>query len=422
MFQNETLQYGQLRLVVIADDFTGALDTGVKFAKHGARVRVALADELPSDAHGTEVLVVDAETRHLPPQEAYAATLRLAGWAAARSVPHLYIKTDSALRGNIGAAVKAALDATGSKMAAFAPAYPDMGRITRGGVQWIDGMPLQDSVFSQDLLNPVHISGIGDLFSSWDLGVREYPPGAEIGDLPKEKTVAVFDVETNDDFQLVITQLQARGNLRVTAGCAGFADALHTALGLPCRERPSPYVEGPLLVICGSVNPITKLQLAYGEDMGCVRRTYPLSRLLDEHDLDSLAGQNWLKELQGLFRTRVSVLLDTDGQGPEAGRTAEAEKIGACIAGRLGQLLLRLLDMPETKAYTPMVIGGDTLIGFVRQLKAPSITLEGEVTTGVVAFSVQVNGKRIRMLSKSGGLGKKNILDCVTAQAKYAEG
>ena len=85
-------------------------------------------------------------------------------------------------------------------------------------------------------------------------------------------------------------------------------------------------------------------------------------------------------------------------------------------------MLLRLLDMPETKAYTPMVIGGDTLIGFVRQLKAPSITLEGEVTTGVVAFSVQVNGKRIRMLSKSGGLGKKNILDCVTAQAKYAEG
>lgn len=43
-----------------------------------------------------------------------------------------------------------------------------------------------------------------------------------------EKTVCVFDIETNEDFQPVIGQLQDRGLLRVTAG---FAAALYYAAG-----------------------------------------------------------------------------------------------------------------------------------------------------------------------------------------------
>ena len=46
------------------------------------------------------------------------------------------------LRGNIGAMFQAALDAGGVAAAYYAPALPGMNRLTRGGIQYIDGVPI----------------------------------------------------------------------------------------------------------------------------------------------------------------------------------------------------------------------------------------------------------------------------------------
>ena len=58
-------------LLIIADDFTGALDTGVQFAAHGIRTQVVVDPQVDFSDHDAKVLVVDTETRHLPPKEAY---------------------------------------------------------------------------------------------------------------------------------------------------------------------------------------------------------------------------------------------------------------------------------------------------------------------------------------------------------------
>ena len=60
-----------VELMIIADDFTGALDTGVHFAGKGipTKVTVSLDDgKNLADAFNpgqTAVLVIDAETRHI---------------------------------------------------------------------------------------------------------------------------------------------------------------------------------------------------------------------------------------------------------------------------------------------------------------------------------------------------------------------
>ena len=94
-----------IHLFVIADDFTGALDTGVQFASYGAATKVVVGtglQALEADAQ-TQVLVVDAETRHLPAAQAYDTVYRLVRWAKEKKIGCIYKKTDSALRGNIGA-------------------------------------------------------------------------------------------------------------------------------------------------------------------------------------------------------------------------------------------------------------------------------------------------------------------------------
>ncbi|MBS0975983.1 four-carbon acid sugar kinase family protein, partial [Serratia rubidaea] len=47
-----------MKMIVIADDFTGANDTGVQLAKKGARTDVLLNDRQPAPRRG-DVLVIN---------------------------------------------------------------------------------------------------------------------------------------------------------------------------------------------------------------------------------------------------------------------------------------------------------------------------------------------------------------------------
>ena len=99
-------------LLIIADDFTGALDTGVQFAAHGIRTRVVVDPEVDFAAQEAQVLVIDTETRHLPASKAYEVVAGLTRRALDAGVRYIYKKTDSALRGNIGAELTAVFKAS----------------------------------------------------------------------------------------------------------------------------------------------------------------------------------------------------------------------------------------------------------------------------------------------------------------------
>ena len=101
----------QIEFLVLADDFTGALDTGIHFAKNGARTKVItdpMCDFSDADA---QVLVIDTETRHLPPEQAGAIVAEITRRACSCKIRRFYKKTDSALRGNVGAELAALLEA-----------------------------------------------------------------------------------------------------------------------------------------------------------------------------------------------------------------------------------------------------------------------------------------------------------------------
>ncbi len=85
------------RLTVIADDLTGALDTGVQFANRCVSVRVAAvnAAAVPEEIFHADVAVIDAEVRHKTSQQAYNICLGLVQQALRGGTDTVYIKTDS---------------------------------------------------------------------------------------------------------------------------------------------------------------------------------------------------------------------------------------------------------------------------------------------------------------------------------------
>lgn len=73
--------------------------------------------------------------------------------------------------------------------------------------------------------------------------------------------VIIYDSASDEHLSAIAAQLQARGELKLLAGCAGFASALPDLLGMEGAGPRLPSVPQKLLVVCGSTNPITLRQL-----------------------------------------------------------------------------------------------------------------------------------------------------------------
>ena len=137
---------------MIADDLAGACDTGFEFLDLVEQVTVVVdIDSLDAGADPAEGLTVyNTESRAIPTEEAYQKTRRASGFAGKGGQRVLMKKTDSAFRGHFGREIAAVMDELDIRLCCLAPAIPDFGRVTRDGVQYLDGLPIADSFYSQD--------------------------------------------------------------------------------------------------------------------------------------------------------------------------------------------------------------------------------------------------------------------------------
>lgn len=149
---------------------------GALLASHGHRTVVVLR---PESNWECDAVVIDTESRELD-QATAAERVRLAlqqlrDWGART----FFKKVDSTLRGPIEAELEA------FSPFAFTPAYPAMGRIVRGGVLYVNGMPVEsqlrmlDASSDEDLERIVALygsalAGSGGLGRAW---VRSLPTG-----------------------------------------------------------------------------------------------------------------------------------------------------------------------------------------------------------------------------------------------------
>src|SRR5207237_1836446 len=119
-----------LPLTIVADDLTGACDTGALFAGRGP-VPVTV---WPDAALRAPVSVVDTESRALDPAD---AARRVAAVARNVARTRVFKKIDSTLRGPIGAELDALLRAISSAGALVCPALHAETRVVVARVREI---------------------------------------------------------------------------------------------------------------------------------------------------------------------------------------------------------------------------------------------------------------------------------------------
>ncbi|MCI7735003.1 MAG: four-carbon acid sugar kinase family protein [Dysosmobacter sp.] len=415
-----------VKLLMIADDFTGALDTGVQFATRGAMTMVVTdpAYDFKQTKDDVQVLVLDAETRHLSPGEAHDVVFRAVRDALDAGFNYIYKKTDSALRGNIGAELTAVMEAAGTDRLAFLPAFPKMNRVTRGGVHYISEVPVAESVFGQDPFEPVRHSSIPDIIAEQVetpvvLHERMEQPNAK-----PQSGIQVYDAESDEDLMRIGLQLGTEG-LRFSAGCAGFAAALATILKLDGEAPAFPKLVPSLFIACGSVNPVTLEQMRTAAKAGFPHiHLNPVQKLepswLDTEDCAAAVG-DWLAQAAAHRRCILDVN-DPDGcddttlYAKAHGKTTEDLRVG--ISTQLGHLMQKVLD--GGLDATILCTGGDTLLALMRTVGVAELTPVCEVATGAVLTSFVYHGKVYYIISKSGGFGEPDLF-CRLASLVGAE-
>ena len=414
-----------MQLLIIADDFTGALDVSVQFAPYDVKLKVvtgsAIAEELLAQ-EGVDILVVDTETRHLPPQTAADAVDALVRMAKKHSVPHVYVKVDSGLRGNVGVTLSSVLQASGENFLAFAPAFPEMRRVTEGGVQFWDGTPIHQSAFREDPFDPVQDANITDLFRGCPVDTRLYARNATYDTAVTAPTVGIFDVCENGDFTRIADHLQSSGQMRLLAGCAAFAAVYPAAFHLPERAAEEPLPSHALLVLCGSLNAMARKQLAFAESQGFEKITLTRRQQAEPSLLTTGEGEALLDRLADALNGERNVILETSAIGDRASAKLwpadreSKQKVSDAIATRMGEVQCALLQRGCLNGYTTMVVGGDTLLGVMRQLGYPEITVRREIEPGIVLFTIEHQGRVNWMISKAGSFGDFELLHRMTAR------
>ncbi|MFJ8503513.1 four-carbon acid sugar kinase family protein [Streptomyces avermitilis] len=260
-------------VIALADDLSGAAETARAL---GGPVRLSLAAPDVAEIAAAHDLVVDLNTRHLPPAEA-ANVVRTALRAARTGPPRLlYKKVDSQLRGNLAA--EAAVYAEGAQAVVIAPTLPAARRTVTGGVVHVNGVPLhrtdgwraERAAAPRSL--PEALSGLPVRTVPLDV-VRSEPAvlDAEFRRIAASGAHPAADAETDADLDAVAAAALRLGPGFRLLGSGGLAAALGRALVRPATATPAPSPaqdSDPLLFVVGTAEPGAVAQIAHLTALG----------------------------------------------------------------------------------------------------------------------------------------------------------
>ena len=243
---------------------------------------------------------------------------------------------------------------------AVVPSYPDAGRRCLNGVVYVDDVPVLESPFGKDPLTAPRSSRPMEILES---------TGCADGD------VVVWDANDNAELEAAAQRCRAEGRAIVGPSGALAAYAATVFPDLAPREVP---VVPPVLVLCGSLNGMSREQIA--------RLEVPVLTLSDCLELPAVAtGQGAI--------TVVATPVPS-----EAISTREAERVAKAMAG----CAHRALDSGYGKG-TLFVLGGDTAAAVVGD---ETLDVLGTVDTAVPIARFRGG----YLVTKGGGIGRSDTL------------
>lgn len=388
-----------MRIFIVADDLTGALDVAGPFAQRGFETSVVVdADQSwTQDVAHARVVCINADSRHLPAAQAAARVAEILRQVDTRAQV-LLKKIDSTLRGQVVAETLAMMRATGRGTAIVAPAFPAQGRTVRGGVVHVNGVPLADTAFAHDALSPPPTLPLHTAFAQADSAVVARSVAVIEEDFPLNgpERVMVLDTQIDDDLAAAVRDARAALDRVLWVGAAGIA----RALAAYCQSgtvapRVLPRTSGRILLIAGSRAQATGEQI---------------SRLREVGDVEILEAPNGEVDSVKAQASKAPVLVVRATPGPAGEGDADAV---ARALGRTADTLLRRGDIDFVIAT-----GGDTARAILAAAGTGVVSVMGDLLPGIPYSRLRHGHRDIWLITKAGGFGSPDTFARLIGQLR----
>jgi uncharacterized protein YgbK (DUF1537 family) len=419
-----------IKIGIIADDLTGANDSGVQLVKKGLSVSVIFDQSKGVDQY-TDVLVINTDSRALTKELSYERSRKAASFLKQYGCAHIYKKIDSTLRGNLGAELEAVDHEFNPDFVIIAPAFPKIGRTTHRGIHYLNDTPLDQTEISRDPKCPVKDANIPRLLeeqSNQKVGVLEtgklgrnrenWVQALNQFKMQNVKWI-VCDATKDEHLQWITSSLVGLSHQFVWVGSAGLAEYLPDELGYSSimkQEYEMQTRSGNVLVVSGSVSQITQQQveMVKGQEEISAVSFNPIDALTNEDEWNKIK-QNYIQQVMGFLQKSDCVLHVAAGQANREKTLTKGNELGISptevsnkISSGLGQIASEVVQ--STRNVSGLVLtGGDTATDVCRHLGGNGIRLYKEVETGIPLGKL-IGDIKILTITKAGAFGNEDSL------------
>ncbi|MDD2498033.1 MAG: four-carbon acid sugar kinase family protein [Desulfitobacteriaceae bacterium] len=409
-------------IAIIADDLTGASDTGIQFRKHGLTTKVVVdADKLELFLENNEVLAINSNTRPLKNKNAYrkvyeiSCTLKKAGFKS------VYKKIDSTFRGNLGSELEAVMDAFDAGLTILVPSYPDNGRCMVNGNLKIS-LPCDEEIKDNEEIDVRYdLCYVPSILQKEMkrkvalIDLKTVNKGSEsiYYDIIKFKKegfqVIVIDAVTNEDLNKIAIACKNLPQNTVFSGTAGFAAYLPKVIDL-CLENQTYQLKKDkvLLIVAGTYNHITRMQIdKVLSNTNSALIKVDTNKIINGKLFEEV--QKTIKDAMELYNTQkeisspLIIAVDTLFESPDK-MNLLTSKFSRDVAMAIGDIVKGLVDKDIIESL--LITGGDTALHVLSALNAEGIDLQEEVLAGI-PLGLLSGGKahNVRIVTKAGGFG-----------------
>lgn len=374
-------------LLILADDLTGAADTGIFFANQGFAAAISLRTDGPPEH--APVLVIDTDTRDI---DAHTAQERVRAALTRHRGRTVFKKVDSTLRGHIAAELSVIIERHPGPVIC-APAFPGTGRITRDGVQFEAGRPLREGqawAAERDQAPETVAAALAPLATT-AVGLDQVR-GPTLADVLAAARFSICDATTHEDLLLIARAGLTLAEPPIWVGSGGLAAALAQVLATGARPTPLPPVHGHALIVVGSATATARAQAqSLGGDAALLT--------LDAHDLCQPAALAQLADVvASRLQTRDTVVCVAGPVEPERRvRIVHGLATAVAPAARSARLLA--------------LTGGQTARTVLTTAGAHSLRLRTQIEAGVVlSQACWDSGEQSAVITKAGAFGDETTL------------
>ncbi|WP_058308562.1 four-carbon acid sugar kinase family protein [Gracilibacillus massiliensis] len=413
-----------MKIAIIADDLTGACDTGVQFVDYGLDVALAVQSET-LDAN-KDAIIFNSDSRAMKSEQAYEEVRDICKRIKNCAFDIVYKKIDSTMRGNVGSELNAIDDIFQPDFIFITPAHPNNGRTVKNRIHYLHGTKLSETEVANDPKTPVNEADISEIIKQSSgkrvkhLSYRDLRKGEEyllplLSEWKQQKiSYITVDAVSESDLKLLMDVVHLSYS-SILCGSAGLINYLPQALGYDKSQQreeilPKP---SPMLFVVGSISKVGRLQLdnllsqteVVGVEMDAMKML--ASGIVKAQEIETIQSnvQSAIKNGKSVALYSSANLAATKAVAIEKGITVI--EVSDLISDCLGEIAVSTIKSLNIQHL--FLTGGDTAQQVFAKLEINEYQLIGELELGVPIGKIAKTDEIIT-ITKAGSFGTLEVM------------